>query len=221
MVKLALKRSLIVFLFCGLTSFAASLNGHDADIEKLLKQMTSELQSIQQDQSTNWQAYFKTKANERFTTNDYPSWQGMQGDLMQLQGQLTHRDLSSAALADLYNPEVATEGSRVDTASLKLAESVMQQVAGAQDANSQSTTGSAQAMQDAVSIPLGDDWHRDLTSADEVQVLKALSAQVAVSNALAFERWQQAQNEQLLLARLLVELTQLNQSLQKLQSAKN
>ena len=150
----------------------------------------------------------------KFSPQDYPEWQKIQGDFSSIQGAFAPDALDamlSQSSQHIFNPALTHYSSDVDQSSLSVANGAINQV--------NQTNQNAEAVGDAVSIPLGGAWHDQLSDADQLQVLKAMSSQMSTNNALMYSIWQQNQTQQLLLSRLLIELTQLNQNIHQLVSS--
>jgi hypothetical protein len=108
----------------------------------------------------------------------------------------------------MYDPALSKYSSSVDQIALNMASSAISQVS---QANQRSG-----GITEAVALPLGAAWQQDLSTANEIQLLKAISAQLSTNNALLYSISQQSQAQQLLLSRLVVEMTQLNQDIRQL-----
>jgi hypothetical protein len=176
-------------------------------------QLSSQLVDMQASSQQNWQNYFKLEADVKFSPQDYPEWQQMQGDFSSIQNTFSPQSLNgllNLSSQHIFNPALAHYSSEVDQTSLSIANGAINQT--------NQTNQNASGMADAVSVPLGSAWHDQLSSADQLQVLKAMSSQMSTNNALMYSIWQQNQTQQLLLSRLLIEITQLNQNIHQLVS---
>jgi hypothetical protein len=182
-------------------------------IANSVDQLSSQLVAMQGASQQNWENYFKLEADVKFSSQDYPNWQKIQGDFSTLQGGINPSALNTLltnSSQSLFNPGLATYSTDLDQASLNLANGAINQV--------NQINQTAGAMAEVVALPLETSWQQELSTANQLDVLKAMSAQMSINNALMYNLWQQSQTQQLLLSRLLVELTQLNQSVNQLSS---
>ena len=214
----------LIISFLGLTgstisfadSTAAAAGGNLLVLQHIaagVDQLSSQLVAMQGASQQNWQNYFNIEANMKFSAEDYPRWQTMQADFSALQGQFgssTVDTLLAQSSQHLFNSGLEKYSTNVDQISLSVAAGAINQV--------NQINQSESALSDAASTSLSGPWQQEISSANQLQVLKAISAQLSVNNALMYNLWQQSQTQQLLLSRLLVQLTQLNQTVNQLNS---
>ncbi len=180
-------------------------------ISASVNQVSTQLTQMAQMSQQNWNHYFRLEVSAQFSPESYPEWQSMQGDFSTIQSNFNAgalNNLVSQASQHLYNPDLSAYLSEVDQVSLNTAGSAISQL-------NQGTQGPA-AITDAVSLPLSSAWQQDLANASPIQVLKAISAQTSTNNALLYKLWQQDQTQEVLLSRLLLEMTELNQNIRQL-----
>jgi hypothetical protein len=183
-------------------------------ISSSVNQLSTQLTQMAQTSQQNWANYFNLEANTRFSPESYPEWQKIQTDFSSIQSGLSVDALVSMtqqASQEMYDPSLSKYSSSVDQIGLNMASSAINQV-------SQTNERSA-GITEAVALPLGAAWQQDLSTANEIQLLKAISAQLSTNNALLYSMSQQSQAQQLLLSRLVVEMTQLNQDIRQLNAA--
>ena len=183
-------------------------------ISTTVTQVSTQLTQMAQTSQQNWSNYFKMEVNAKFSAESFPEWQAMQGDFSTIQSNFNATALDSLvtqAMQHIYNPTLSSYLSEVDQVSLNAAESALNQL-------NKGDQG-PQAITDAVALPLGNAWQQDLATANDLQMLQAISVQMSTNNALLYNLWQQNQTQQVLLSRLLIEMTQLNQNIRQLNSA--
>jgi hypothetical protein len=180
-------------------------------ISTSVNQLSTQLTQMADTSQQNWANYFNLEANTRFSPESYPEWQKIQSDFSSIQSGLNVDALVSMtdqASQEMYDPALSKYSSSVDQIALNMASSAISQVS---QANQRSG-----GITEAVALPLGAAWQQDLSTANEIQLLKAISAQLSTNNALLYSISQQSQAQQLLLSRLVVEMTQLNQDIRQL-----
>ena len=198
----------VVVGLLSLKGFAANPNLSQSlnAIAQSVGQISQQLVASQGHNQQNWNKLFELQVQKQYSANDYPAWHDMQSKLNDLRSDVNQSNRQFASVGPVVNQRLTGLSSKVDLASLKLARQTINHI----------TSKSDQDLADAVKLPLGQAWHNGLSGASQIEVLKALSAQIAVQNTLAFKQLKASQNQQLLLSRVLAELTQLNQLMAKL-----
>jgi hypothetical protein len=179
-----------------------------------LDQVSSQLIAMQQSDQQNWGNYFKLSADMRFSAQSYPEWVSLQKDFSMLNSRLGSWSDSGAFAQSgsaLFNSQLSAYATDVDKVTLNTAMNAINQLSQRGDSD--------QAMADAVSMPLSSGWQQQLAESDPAQINRTISVQLSTNNALLYELVQQSQAQQVLLSRLLVEMTQMNQAMLQLNSA--